>query len=193
MLIPFGILSAAGAGGGVSTASDYELISTTTLANNSSSQVQFTSGGVWSAYRHLQLRIVAREYWVSGSPTGSNLKITLNNTGTTYRSHNLRGNGTNVASGDTASNAIFNRNPISTSTSSSEFGAMVVDILDINSSTKNKTMRSLGAMVFSYGNWIELASAARFETNAITSIEVIGNAGNLGSGTRVSLYGIKGD
>ena len=69
---------------------------------------------------------------------------------------------------------------------------MVVDILDINSTTKNKTMRSLGGMAFSYGNWIELASAARFETNAITSIEVIGNAGNLGSGTRISLYGIKG-
>jgi hypothetical protein len=69
---------------------------------------------------------------------------------------------------------------------------MVIDILDVNSTTKNKTMRSLGGMSFSYGNWIELASAARFETNAITSIEVIGNAGNLGSGTRVSLYGIKG-
>jgi hypothetical protein len=123
---------------------------------------------------------------------GSNLKITLNNTGTTYRTHNLRGAGSNVTSSDFSGVAIFNRNPISTSTSSSEFGAMVVDILDINSTTKNKTMRSLGGMAFSYGNWIELASAARFETNAITSIEVIGNAGNLGSGTRISLYGIKG-
>jgi hypothetical protein len=97
-----------------------------------------------------------------------------------------------VTSGDFAGLAIFNRNPISNSTSSSEFGAMIVDILDINSATKNKTMRSLGGMVFSYGNWIELASAARFQTNAVTSIEVIGNAGNLGSGTRVSLYGIRG-
>jgi hypothetical protein len=188
MLIPLGILASSGA----APMGDFELISTTILANNSSSQIQFTNSGAWSAYKHLQLRIVAREYWASGSPTGSNLKITLNNSATTYRTHFLRGSGTSVASGDLAGSAIFNRNPISTSTSSSEFGAMVVDILDINSSTKNKTMRSLGGMVFSYGNWIELASAARFETNAITSIEVIGNAGTLGSGTRVSLYGIKG-
>jgi hypothetical protein len=69
---------------------------------------------------------------------------------------------------------------------------MVIDIFDINSATKNKTMRSLGGMNFSYGNWIELASAARFETNAITSIEVIANSGTLGSGTRMSLYGIRG-
>jgi hypothetical protein len=190
MLIPLGIL--ASAGGVPPIVSDYELISTSLVANNLSTQVQFTSSGVWSDYKHLQLRIVGRQYWVSGSPDGANLKITLNNTGTTYRTHFLRGAGTNVSSGDQSGVANFNRTPVSTSTSSNEFGSMVIDILDINSTTKNKTMRSLGGMVFSYGNWIELASAARFETNAITSLEVIANAGTLGSGTRVSLYGIKG-
>jgi hypothetical protein len=189
MLIPLGIL--ASAGGVPPIVSDYELIATSILANNSSSQVQFTSGGVWADYKHLQLRVVAREYWVSGSPSGSNLKITLNNTASTYKGHFMRGGGASVISADNSVN-LFNRNPISTSTSSSEFGAFVLDILDINSTTKNTTMRSLGGMAFSYGNWIELASSAWFTTDAITSIQVIGNAGTLGSGTRISLYGIKG-
>jgi hypothetical protein len=190
-LSALGIFSAAGAGGGVAL-SDYELISTSILANNSSSQVQFTSGGVWSAYSHLQLRIVARQYWVSGAPDATNLKVTLNNTGTTYRTHFLRGAGSSVASGEQSGNANFNRTPVSTSLTSNDFGSMVIDILDVNSTTKNKTMRSLGGMTFSYGRWIELASAARFETNAITSLEVIANSGTLGSGTRISLYGVKG-
>jgi hypothetical protein len=190
-LFPLGILSAAGAGG-AAVIPTYELIQTQILANNSSSQVQFTSGGVFASYSHLQLRIVARQYWVSGAPDATNLRITLNNTGTTYRTHFLRGAGSSVASGEQSGNANFNRTPVSTSTSSTDFGSMVIDILDINSTTKNKTMRSLGGMAFSYGNWIELASAARFETNAITSLEVIANSGTLGSGTRVSLYGIRG-
>jgi hypothetical protein len=187
MLIPFGTLAASG---GIPTG-DYELISTSIVANNSSAEVEFLSGGVWASYRHLQLRIVAREYWASGSPTGSNLKVTLNDAASTYKGHFLRGSGSSVSLAD-FSTALFNRNPISTSTTSSDFGAFVLDILDINSTTKNKTMRSFGGMVFSYGNWIELASAAWFTTSAVTSIQVIGNAGNLGSGTRISLYGIKG-
>jgi hypothetical protein len=187
MLIPFGTLAASGA----APTGTYELISTSVVANNSSSQVQFTSGGVWSSYRHLQLRVVARQYWGSGSPDGSNIKITLNNTASTYKGHFLRGAGSSVASGEFSA-AIFDRIPISTNTSSSEFGSFVLDILDINSTTKNTTMRSLGGMAFSYGNWIELASAAWFTTDAITSIEVIANAGNHGSGSRFSLYGIKG-
>ena len=189
MLIPLGILAASGA---APAGADYELISTSILANNSSSQVQFTSGGVWASYSHLQLRIVARQYWVSGAPDGTNLKITLNNTGTTYRTHFLRGNGSAVASGEQIGNANFNRTPVSTSVTSNDFGSMVIDILDINSTTKNKTMRSLGGMTFSYGNWIELASAARFETNAITSLEVIANSRTLSSGTLVRLYAFKG-
>jgi hypothetical protein len=188
MLIPLGILASSGA----APMGDYELISTSLVANNLSTQVQFTSGGVWSTYSHLQLRIVGRQYWVSGSPDATNMKITINNSATTYRTHFLRGAGTSVASGEQSGNANFNRVPVSTSLTSTDFGAMVIDILDINSTTKNKTMRSLGGMVFSYGNWIELASAARFETNAITSLEVIANSGTLGSGTRVSLYGIRG-
>jgi len=190
-LFPLGILSAAGAGGLVAVPA-FEQISTTILANNNSAQVQLTSGGVWSNYRHLQLRIVARQYWASGAATGSNLRFTFNNTGTTYRTHFLRGNGSANASGEDASNAALNRIPISTSVTSSEFGSMVIDILDINSTSKNKTMRSIGGMVFSYGNWIDLSSAAWYSTNAITSIEVNGSSGNLGAGTRISLYGIRG-
>jgi hypothetical protein len=76
---------------------DYELISTSLVANNSSSQVQFTNGGAWAPYLHLQLRITARQYWVSGSPDGTNLKVTLNNQGTTYRTHFMRGAGVSIA------------------------------------------------------------------------------------------------
>ena len=169
---------------------DYELIESVFLASNAAS-ISFNNLNQYANdYKHLQLRVVGRDYWSSGSATGSNLLIEFNSTSTTYKGHFLNGNGSSVGSGE-FSNASFDRIPISTSTSSSEFGAFVLDILDAFSTTKNKTMRSLGGMTFSYGNWIELASGAWFSTNQITSLQVISNAGVLGSGSRFSLYGIR--
>jgi hypothetical protein len=186
-MLLLGVLQAQAAGG-VAGAGSFDLLETQVLANNSTTSIQFLSGGTWASYSHLQLRVAGRQYWTSGAATGSNLRVTLNNTGSTYKGHFLRGNGSAVASSDTSINT-FSRVPVSTATTSAEHGAFVLDILDINNTSKNTTMRSLGGMAYSYGYWIELASSAWFTTDAITSLEVVQTAGFLGSGSRFSLYG----
>jgi hypothetical protein len=190
MPIPLGVLAVAGAGGGAVAGNAYEHIETQILSNNTTTSVEFVSNGVWANYQHLQLRVVATQYWSSGATTGANVRIELNNSATTYRGHFLRGNGTAVGSGEYTTQTNWNRTPVSTTTSQNEFGAFVVDILDINNSNKNTTLRGIGGIASSF-YWIELASGAWFSTNAVTSLKVIANEQALGNKSRFSLYGMR--
>jgi hypothetical protein len=187
MLIPLGILASSGAGVPMG---DYELISTTLFTNNNVGEIEFTSGGVWASYRHLQLRVVGR---IAPAPevTGSNYRIRFNNQNATYYLHTLRGNGTSVASSAAADNSSLNRIPW-TPASSNDFGVFIADILDFNSTTKNKTVRSLGGMIAGSERWVSLDSFAWTNTAAITSIKLDPQNYSFGSGTRISLYGVRG-
>jgi hypothetical protein len=167
----------------------FDLLETTTLATNSSTEIEFTSSGTaWTDYKHIQLRVSGRIQY-TGSPTGGNVTVEINSTGATYRNHFVRGNGSGVAAG-TQTSASFDRIPYNNNTS--EFGCFVLDIVDINEDSKNTTMRAIGGSALSYAKWVSLTSAAWFTTNAATSIKVKAPEYTLGSGTRISIYGVKG-
>jgi hypothetical protein len=102
----------------------------------------------------------------------------------------LLGNGSTVSStgANTMSTPQLGAVPANSATASM-FAGLVVDFLDPYSTTKNKTVRSLNGFA---GNWIALHSVLHMSTSAVSSIELIGQNGNLAIGTRVSLYGIKG-
>ena len=72
------------------------------------------------------------------------------------------------------------------------FGSGVIDILDAYSTTKNKTIRSLNGL--SGGEVaIRLSSGTWRNTNAVTSITLFdGDGANLVTGSRFSIYGIRG-
>jgi len=184
-LVPWGIWASSG---GAVAAFSYDLLATETLTDNTSTEVEFLSSGVWSDYEHLQIRMTPRLIW--GYPDdGGNVAVYLNDTTSTYYSHYLRGNGSAVSSA-TETGPFFNRVPYNNGTT--EFGAIVLDILDINSTNKNTTMRALGGSSLSYSNWINLQSAAWFTTSQVTSIQIQSRLGTLGSGSRFSLYGLRG-
>ena len=72
------------------------------------------------------------------------------------------------------------------------FGAGVYDILDPYSTTKNKTTRLFGGRGFVTGDHkIVLASGLWRNTASVTSIDLVAND-NFVTGSRFSLYGIKG-
>jgi hypothetical protein len=125
MLIPFGILSAAGAGVPEGT---YELISTTVLGGTAASITFSSLGDYSSTYKHLQLRIAAR----SASASSFSGRLRFNgDTGANYSFHQLLGTGSSVLStadtGQTGTDIL----PVSNSTSTaSSFGGAVIDILD---------------------------------------------------------------
>jgi hypothetical protein len=169
---------------------DFELIASAILTSNEPS-VTFNNLDVWSStYKHLQIRLVGRTTR-SGQNADSALLRINGDTGSNYNQHELYGNGSTVPSSvapDKTSIPLF-RLTASTSAANA-FGAIVVDLLDTYSTTKNKTVRYLGGATD--GNFIYLGSGARFNTEAISSLSLTGTNGSFVAGSRFSLYGIRG-
>jgi hypothetical protein len=182
-LSALGIFSAAGAGGG--PVGDYELIETSILTGNQSS-VTFSNLGTYSStYKHLQIRMVAL-----GTTSVDNQIIQFNaDTGNNYKAHFLFGDGSSVGSDVYVPvNKMYLGN---SSVTANQFTAVVVDILDAYSTSKNKTIRAF------YGNAgtpnvLQLLSGAWFNTASLTSVTVGRLTNNYTTGSRFSLYGIRG-
>lgn len=189
MLIPFGTLAASGG-----VIGDYELISTTILGSTASS-VTFSSLDTYSSiYKHLQIRVAC----MFDTPN-SNIQARINgDSGANYARHALRGNGSS-ASGSRANSInqmLVHYNQDNTSTT--EPASSVIDFVDAYAA-KNKTMRAFSAttsganknqIYFSSGLWMSTASLTSITIQAGTSFDSSG--GNFRTGSRFSLYGIRG-
>jgi hypothetical protein len=183
---PLGILSAAGAGG--VAASDYELIETNILGSNQASITFSNLGDYSSTYKHLQIRYAARS---ARAAADDQLTIRLNADSTgNYAWHRVLGNGSGVSSTGATSTSTPQISAIpAASATANIFNGAVIDILDPYSTSKNKTIRSLNGFTSS---WIALHSTLWMSTASLTSVELIGQNGNLAANSRFSIYGIKG-
>ena len=192
MLIPFGVFSAAGAGGGAA-AGAYELISTA-YGTGSSGTISFSSLGTYaSTYKHLQIRMVARD--TSGTTDNSGIVLRFNSdTGSNYARHRLRGDGSSVSSSASTSQTSINvfTAAVGGGATTDAFGVAVIDILDGFSSSKYKTTRALTGFHVSAGNAVELDSGLWMSTSSLTDISIATSSGNWTTTSRFSLYGIKG-
>jgi hypothetical protein len=184
--IPLGILALAGITGGGGA---FDLLETTTLTSSASS-VTFTGLGAYSDYKHLQIRMIARNGTSTSSPN-----ITLNgDTGANYARHNIFGSGGSVTSTSATSSSNMDLVAFASNSNSgaNEFGAGIIDILDFSSTAKNTTIRGLGGREQGdTSDFIALVSGAYFNTDAITSLSM-NSPGTFTAGTRMSLYGVKG-
>jgi hypothetical protein len=163
----------------------YELISTTILPSAQASVV-FDVSSFASTYKHLQIRGVARS-----SSAAINLRMRVNgDTGSNYAWHYLEGNGSTVASSGTGSSAFIGLGVVATT--ANQFSPMVIDIVD-SYAAKNKTIRSFHGAQSGANSWVGLHSGLWNSTSPITSVSLIaGVSDTWTSGSRFSLYGIKG-
>jgi hypothetical protein len=191
MLIPLGFL----AGSGGEAGSDFELIESVILGSAQSS-VTFSGLGTYSStYKHLQIRAACLF-----SATDSTISVRLNgDSGSNYAHHTLFGNGSSVTSNAFTSGNVMMIHYNQDNNSTNEPGVVVADFLDVYSTTKNKTVRSLGGTASgTYKNQIRLNSGVWMNTASVTSLSVShgisftgwANA-NFRAGTRISLYGVK--
>ena len=170
-------------------ASAFVLLESTTLTSSQAS-VSFTNLTTKYAatYKHLQIRAVNRN--TDASNTHGVLIRFNGDSGSNYAQHVLFGGGSSVSSAAGTSQT-FGVIGLSSRSGDSSFGVHVTDILDPFNSSKNTTTRSLlGTMAVE--TFVQLRSNAWFNTASVTSIEVIQNAASFTSGTRISLYGIRG-
>ena len=188
--MPFGLGFFATAGAGA--AGSYDLLETQVLGSAAAS-VTFSSLSTYaSSYQHLQLRVTAR---TSRADTGDDIILRFNNDSTVanYRYHALYGTGS-VAGSENAQVATGARFMQATGANftASAFNAGVCDILDPFETTKNKTIRTLSGVPGSYDR-IWLASNLWANTSAVTSITLVsGFSANFVTGSRFTIYGIKG-
>jgi hypothetical protein len=111
-------------------------------------------------------------------------------TATNYSNHDLIRAGTSLASG---ANSSLDRARIGRTSfiNGNIYSALILDVLDFASTSKKTTLRSLSG-VYTGQEQVSLASGLWNNTNAVTSIQLYVEGVNITSGSRFSLYGIKG-
>ena len=176
----------------------FDLLETTTLSTDTAS-VTFSGLGAYSDYKHLQIRYTARGVDSTSTVTNNGFNFYINaDTGSSYTYHRLKGSGSAVSAFGSSSpftSGIAGR-LLSSGATAGAFSSGVVDILDFNSVSKFKTIRTLSGHVdpaVSSANVITLDSVAWLNTDAITSLLFNAQTGSadLAAFSRLSLYGVK--
>lgn len=163
-------------------AGDFESIATITVGSGGSATITFSS--IPATYTHLQIRAVLKQSIGSGAFARFN-----SDTGSNYARHRVQGNGaTASATGDASQNKVL----INTSQGFSDFGTIVMDILDYANTNKYKTERHLFGIDLNGSGAVGLESNLWRDTSAITQIEFISpNGGNYSEYSSFALYGIR--
>lgn len=170
--------------------SSFDLISTTTLSSSQSS-VSFNVSSLAAGYKHLQIRATAM---IAGS-SNDNIDLTFNgDTGNNYSYHALYGTGGLLRSEASAPRvnlaAVLPVAPAGVYPG--QFTASIIDILDPFITSKNTTVRTSTGRPQSDSMYVGLHSGAWLNLAAVTSITLTGRSNSIVSGSRFSLYGIKG-
>lgn len=188
MLIPIGILAAAGAG--AAGGGSYELIETITVGAGGATSVTFSNLNTYNTtYQHIQIRWAARS---TRSETNDTFAIRLNgDTAANYSWHKLEVDSSLVSNASTnASYGIFGVTLANTSPTGA-FGAGVTEILDPFEATKYPTIRAFSGGANGSVR-VGLTSSSWRNTTSLTSLTIFTPSGNLAQYSRFSLYGIKG-
>jgi hypothetical protein len=166
--------------------SSFVLLETVTLTSAQAS-VEFTDLNTkyGSTYQHLQIRISAR------CGAAANLKIQYNgDTAGNYSFHYLEGTGSSVISGAGTSQSSGDLGVAVAETN--VFSGFVVDLLDPFETTKFKTGRSFYGAATAGSKWLGIMSHNWRSTSAVTSIKLAAGAQSYQTGSRISIYGLKG-
>lgn len=179
---PLGILASAGG-----VAGSFDLLESQMLTSPQAS-ITFSNlnTSYASNYKHLQIRMVARASRPSSTTDPVIMKLNGN---TQTRAHVLYANGSSVNSYSEATAYSLWDAITGTTAATDAFGTVVIDILDAFETTKNKTVRVLTA-----ANTVVTLGSVFWDSTATTSSINLSafSATNFLSGSRFSLYGIKG-
>ena len=191
--------AAYGAGFGAITAvpfagpfGSYDALATFTVGSTAIANITFA--GIPAGYKHLQLRYIARSN-NSGSNGNASTGIRFNSDGgNNYASHQLSGGGSGAPVAGAFSNEsyIFGFMVAGGLAGANTFGLGIIDILDYDSTSKNKTIRTLNAYDNNGSGTSRMASGLWMNTSPITSIFIDGRDGfSYTQHSQFALYGVR--
>ena len=176
----------------------FESIATVNVSTDTNS-ISFTS--IPQTYKHLQLRIVAKNTVNVASPAAGNSDISASFNGdttyTNYYSHSTYGDGTDVGvytANEASYYAAIGSASWGKSAQTNIFANAVSDILDYTNTNKYKTIKQIsGGMKGSSGGDLKFASSVWRSTAAITSMTLYNVYTNwdFKQYSSFALYGVK--
>jgi hypothetical protein len=168
----------------------YDALADITVPSGGLASITFA--GIPTDYKHLQIRILARDN--RSSSTLNNTTFQINgDTGNNYSNHSLFGDGSSISVFGLASYPYsYGAIVASASASASVFGASIIDILDYADTNKNKTFRVLSGIDNNGSGSMRLYSGLWMSTSAITSITFDSeSSGDFVEHSSFALYGVK--
>ena len=168
----------------------YESIVTITVGAGGSSTISFSS--IPSTYKHLQIRCMGQTDRATVSFDGG--KMTINSdSASNYSNHGLTGTGAAAGSGSFLGSYMQVPWVGFGTTTGSNWGSCVIDILDYTNTNKFKTISALGGADGNGSGYVTFASGNWRSTSAITSVSLTPDGGTKFSQySQFALYGIKG-
>lgn len=183
-----GLLGAAAGGGEVP--SGFDLLETVEVSTPVTS-IDLTGLSAYATdYEHLQLRMaLIRD---QNATSVGNLDVRFNSdNGNSYVHRALLGYGSVVSKANTSDDSIVVEDSMPARTQNGNAGIVIMDILDFASTNKYKTTLAISGGLASAEKTVGLQSGQWRNTSAISSIN-LPDAQGYYTGTRVSLYGLKG-
>lgn len=163
----------------------------TATATGSSGIITISS--IPQTYQHLQIRGIVRNDRNNPSFPFGNLSIYFNGTMGSQADHRISGDGSSAtALGQTGISALTIGDTATDAQTANIFTAFIIDIHDYQNTSKNKTVRSFIGTDLNGTGRVQLTSAARVSTSAVSSITFENfNGANFKVGTTFELYGIR--
>jgi hypothetical protein len=173
----------------------YQSIATSTVGSGGTGTITFSS--IPATYKHLQLRCLSRTNRATYS--SDSIAIRFNSdTGANYSYHLLYGQGSSVSVAAVTSTTLMEAPAATTTATANPFAGAIIDVIDYESTNKNKTIRVLGAFDNNSGSanqegYVTFASGLWMNTTAVNTITLTPKNGSLFSEySSFALYGIKG-
>jgi hypothetical protein len=168
------------AGFGVFPGGALESIATVTVGSGGASSITFSD--LPSGFQHLHVRGLL--IGVSANDAGA--RLNQDSSATAYSWHRLNGNGASA----TATAGTSTNNSYAAVYTTTYGAAFCMDILDVSSTSKNKTMRMFGGWDANGSGQVFLHSGLYMSTSAVNAVTIFG-VSNFAQHSTLALYGVR--
>ena len=173
----------------------YDALATYTVPSGGVSSVEFAGLPAGGQYTHLQIRGIVTTNRSGSAQDDMGIRFNDDTNTSNYRGHRLYGFGSNFKGSDSISGYSFATAGFTggDNAGTNVFGAVVIDILDAFSTTKNKTTRALsGVDCNNTDGGVALVSGLWMSTSPANKITLLPLNGSLfKQNTQFAVYGVK--
>lgn len=168
-----------------------EPIASTLVGSGGTTSVVFSN--IPQIYKHLQIRSIGHFQGTANSYLNAQIQFN-GDTGSNYSYHRLyvNGGGPSASSDYSSSTTRINTPWFPDDNYTSNYGPQITDILEYTSTSRYKTVKTLGGFDGNGSGLMGLFSGLWMNTAPITSITISIPSNTISQNSRFSLYGIRG-